>query len=391
MIPTHTIVGGQRCRLPMMWIGQSVDTSILHVTVPEFRDLPVLTSLGCAIRRPSLLARRFGPNLKATLNVSGPLMLDSGGFSMMKNKASNWSAEDVSAVYHRVDADIVVSLDIPPGLNDRRSARAVKLDRTLNNLAILAPRFGPRLMPVVQGRTPQEVIECCEGIAKRLASPEWLGIGGLVPLLQRSGSYRIPGRDTPQAKIATTLQIVRAHFPKSILHVFGVGSIQTMLALFSLGAQSADSIGWRQAAGFGSIYLPGQNQRLLSWKSKSVQPRPLIDAADRALLAECNCPVCRPIELLQYRIRRLNGGFTQRSLHNLWVLGREIDSLIAAQKGRREMEFLSTRLSAPWLATISESRAGLNFSPVSSPSAVHDLARSNTSDRQRSGAKRISK
>ena len=129
----------------------------------------------------------------------------------------------------------------------------------------------------------------------------------------------------------------------------------------SLGAQSADSIGWRQAAGFGSIYLPGGNQRLLSWKSKSPQPRPLINASDRALLAECNCPVCRPIELLQYRVRRLNGNFTQRSLHNLWVLRREIDSLIVAQEGHRDIEFLSPRLSAPWLAAISQSRQGLRI------------------------------
>lgn len=148
-----------------------------------------------------------------------------------------------------------------------------------------------------------------------------------------------------------------------------------MLALFSLGAQSADSIGWRQAAGFGSIYLPGRNQRLLSWKWESARPRPLIDATDRILLAECNCPVCRPIELLRYRIRRLNGSFTQRSLHNLWVLRREIDSLIAAQEGHREMEFLSPRLSAPWLAAISESRSGLDFTPMSSRSVAFDASR----------------
>jgi tRNA-guanine family transglycosylase len=352
MIPTSTVVGGQRLRLPMMWIGQSVDTSILHITAPEFRGSPVLTSLGCAIRRPSLLPRRFSPHLKATLNVGGPLMLDSGGFAMMKNKAQNWSAEDVSAVYDRVDADILVSLDVPPGLNDRPNVRADKLERTLSNLAILASRFGSRLMPVVQGRTPQEVIKCCEGIAKRVESPEWVGIGGLVPLLHRSGSYRTSTRNTPQAKIAMTLQIVRAHFPTSVLHVFGVGSMQTMLALFSLDAQSADSIGWRQAAGFGSIYLPGRNQRLLSWTSQSARPRPLIDAAEQALLSECNCPACGPVERLERRIGRLNDSFTNRSLHNLWVLRNEIDSLIAAREGHREMEFLSSRLSKPWLAAI---------------------------------------
>jgi tRNA-guanine family transglycosylase len=336
----------------MMWLGQSVDTSVIHSSVPEYKSLPVLTSLGCAIRRPALLTSRFGPNLKSTVQAGGPLMLDSGGFALMKNETHDWTAQHVSDVYDRVDADIVASLDVPPGLADERRARARKLRRTLDNLAILAPRFGARLMPVVQGRTPKEIAESCEGISSRFPDPAWIAIGGLVPLLQISGFHRVAKDDTPQARIAYSVRTVRSCFPNSILHVFGVGSIQTMLALFGLGAQSADSIGWRQAAGYGSIYLPGTNQRLLSWNSETPQPRPIINQGERTLLAQCNCPACRPIKRLQHRIRRLSSGFGPRSLHNLWVLQSEIDSLIEARLAGKEMEFLAPRLSAAWMRAI---------------------------------------
>jgi tRNA-guanine family transglycosylase len=352
--PTLAVFGDKLHRLPMMWVGQSVDTSILHTSVREYRDLPILTSLGCAIRRPSLLENRFGPHLKATLQARGPLMLDSGGFTMMRRKSRNWGVEDVSAVYDRVDADIVVSLDIPPSLTDSPRARASKLKRTLDNLAFLAPRFGARLMPVVHGRTQKEITASCKGILSLTPRPAWIGIGGLVPLLQRSGFYRTASRETPQTQIAGAVELARAFFPGSILHAFGVGSIQTMLALFALGVQSADSIGWRQAAGFGSIYLPGRNQRLLSWKGESPRPRPIINEADRALLAECSCPECAPIERLQHRVRNLAAGFKQRSLHNLWVLRGEIDALVGARNSFREMEFLSERLSDPWMSVISD-------------------------------------
>jgi 7-cyano-7-deazaguanine tRNA-ribosyltransferase len=350
--PVQISVGGQTQRLPMMWIGQSVDTSLIHTSIREYHGLPVLTSLGCAIRRPSLLARHFGPDLKARLNVRGPLMLDSGGFAMMKRRIKSWTVRDVSIVYERVDADLVVSLDIPPRLSEPPRIRAEKLRRTLSNLAYLAPKFGTRLVPVVQGRTVLEIEKSCEGILRSAPSPIWIGIGGLVPLILRSGMHKTARADTPQMVIAQTIRVVRSYFPNSVLHVFGVGSAQTMLALFGLGAHSADSIGWRQAAGFGSIYLPGRNQRLLSWKSNSPQPRPIINEAELALLARCACPACGPIERIDRRIKYLEAGFEARSIHNLWVLRNEIDALISARSANREKEFLAERLSGAWTSVI---------------------------------------
>jgi hypothetical protein len=182
--------------------------------------------------------------------------------------------------------------------------------------------------------------------------PNWIGMGGIVPLLQRSGFTRRAVSGTPQAIIADTVRTVRSYFPRSILHAFGAGSIQTMLALFGLGAQSADSIGWRQAAGFDSIYLPGRNQRLLSWERESPRPRPIIDESDKLLLAGCGCPSCRPLDRVGQRISNLAAGFEQRSLHNLWVLRAEIEAFVAARSAGREKDFLRGRLSDAWMSVI---------------------------------------
>jgi len=337
-----------------MWIGQSVDTSVLTARVPEFRGWPMLTSLGCAIRKPRLIETRFQADLKSRLGITGPLMLDSGGFVLMKRHVRSWGVRKVAAVYEAVEADVLVSLDHPPALGDTLSERRAKYRRTFLDLDFLLLRCGGRLMPVVHGRTPEEVESNCRAIRMRIGAPRWVGLGGLVPLLQRSGNVRRASSSSPHVFIAQALRIVRANFPKACLHVFGAGGPQTLLALFGLGADSADSIGWRQAAGFGSIYLPGRSQRLLSWtKSESPRPRPLIDRSDRRLLLACQCPSCRPLCSLEKRISELDKDFTRRAIHNLWVLRAETNLFRASNSSGAGPEILKTRLSDTWLAVLS--------------------------------------
>src|SRR4051794_22276419 len=96
---------------PIVWLGQSVDTSSLCSSYPELQDGNFLTSLGCAIRRPSLLKTHFNGSLRRKLGLTGPLMLDSGGFALLNNPHARWTAATVARLIEEVSADVYVSLD----------------------------------------------------------------------------------------------------------------------------------------------------------------------------------------------------------------------------------------------------------------------------------------
>jgi hypothetical protein len=113
-----------------------------------------------------------------------------------------------------------------------------------------------RVVPVMHGANATETDCNCRRIKRLYPAPSIIGIGGLVPTLQKCGSVRKSGTNTPQQRIADSVRCVQAHFPRSRIHLFGVGSLHTVLGVVAPGARSVDSIGWRQAAGFGSVYIP---------------------------------------------------------------------------------------------------------------------------------------
>src|SRR5262249_4595604 len=115
-------------------------------------------SLGCAIRKPSLRSTHFTSDLKAKLGISGPLMLDSGGFALMMNPNSRWTIRDVSKFVGQIEADVFVSLDHPPAERDSASERRRKIESSASNYRLLSERFPAKtIMPVVHGRTLSEI------------------------------------------------------------------------------------------------------------------------------------------------------------------------------------------------------------------------------------------
>jgi queuine/archaeosine tRNA-ribosyltransferase len=279
-------------------------------------------------------------------------MVDSGGFVLMTNRNAKWNAERVAELYDRIDADHLVSLDEPPNGRDRPATRRRKYEGTINNLEKLHRRFGEKIVPVVHGVGLAEVELNCRRIAALCPRPSLVGIGGLVPTLQKCGSVKRAHSDNPQRIIADALRCVRAYFPKSKIHLFGVGSLHTVLAVIALGAQSVDSIGWRQAAGFGSVYIPGRHRRLLTDRKRENPCRPFASDADLEILATCVCPECRVADRQGANIVRLAGHFKPRAVHNIWVLHSEIAAYLTEHRLGRGTKFLCSRLSEAWLKVL---------------------------------------
>jgi tRNA-guanine family transglycosylase len=353
-MPQDIRVGQQVMQTPVVWFGQSVDTSVLLARNATMRAWPALTSLGDALRRSRYLRTHFNEGLRAKLGLRGPLMLDSGGFMLMRVQAKEWSAARIAEVYRQVDADVMVSLDHPILSSDSAARRRRKLRLTIDNLRRLSDQFGPdKLMPVVHGHTIAQIEDNCAAIHAISPRPHWIGVGGLVPFLKTLGRKGLAASERRRNEhFSAVIWTVRKAFPHSLVHMLGVGAPRSCLAAFAMGAHSVDSQGWRHAAGFGSIYLPGKAQRILQWDRPTKRPRPIIDEDDRAMLAACSCPACRNCDKLDDRILLLKSSFEPRSIHNAWVLHQEVAALRSAWRSNRIPAFLLSRLPPSWADVI---------------------------------------
>jgi tRNA-guanine family transglycosylase len=335
-----------------LWLGQSVDTSRIHTRVPDYAGLPVLTSIGCGFRRPTSALRKFDRNLREHVGAGGKLMVDSGGFALISKEAAVWNDRDVARIYSQIDADRLVSLDIPPVPSDDAETRWLKYDKNAKYLRHLSERFADRLVPVLHGDSLRELERNCEKILQICGQPQLLGLGGLVPYLQQTGRTLKPSPRTPQRRIRQAIQVARTYFPRARIHLFGVGSAQTVLGVVAMGATSIDSTGWRQTAGFGSVYVPGRSRRLLTDSPSAAPCRPFIDQTDRDILLGCWCPICRNPPAGATNIELLSASFLPRALHNIYVLYREVSEMLASiQQGRGET-FIAARLSVAWCDAI---------------------------------------
>jgi tRNA-guanine family transglycosylase len=332
--------------MPMIWFGQSVRTTLVLPDYAALADLPIMASLGDAIHRPRLLEKVFAGHLRERLKAKGPILLDSGGFTALRGTLETLTIQKLAEVYERTDADLVLSLDVPPSLRSTPRDRRHRYATTLANLIALTRTFNKeRIVPVVHGRSIKEVEENVRAICEVMPSPPMVCIGGLVPLLRSSGSTSASATRVMRF-IAQALKEIRRRYPAPPIHLLGAGSPRTVVAALALGADSVDSIAWRRAAGFGTVFLPGCGERFVDPRSRSrPTSRPFLRPGD---ILDCDCPVCVG-KILEKRLSALAAGYRQRAAHNAWVLYRELSAFVAAKADGRLDEHLASRLPPSWM------------------------------------------
>jgi hypothetical protein len=178
-------------------------------------------------------------------------------------------------------------------------------------------------MPVVHGRTTEEIELSLKLIKRHRQALPWIGLGGIVPLLQNRTVSREISRLSPELFIAQSIRKVRQTFPRAKIHAFGAGGTRTFPAIFAFGADSADSIGWRQAAGFGSIFLPFKSQRAIGSEKGIPAQRKTLDDSDLTQLEACGCPVCISPRSMDQRLKVFRRSFHELSIHNAWTLANQ--------------------------------------------------------------------
>jgi len=326
---------------------------VLFAEHRSLRRAPVLVSLGDAFLRPSYKDRFFTEKLRETLGLRGPIMVDSGGFTLMRRRHLRWSMKEIERLYSRLDADILVSLDFPPFPDDDQLTRDQLRKKSLHNLRRMCNFVAPdHLMPVVHGYGLGELERSCYGVAEICPNVKQIGIGGLVPLICSGGLVRQFGyirKDGTTGNrsmwLSDALQLVRHMFPEAFVHVFGIGSATTAIGVLSLGADSVDSFSWRRAANYGAILLPGCSERFPTAQEGRVRSRPVVSREELSLLMKCKCPACAEVMDDQKRPRILASSYSGRAVHNAWTVLSEVAKFRNAIQQSRTPQFLRSRLS----------------------------------------------
>lgn len=326
-VPMHLkLPGHAKLRLPIVWLGQSVRTTVITGRYPVFASESWMVSLGDAVHRPRLIEGVFKTDIRARIGVKGPLMLDSGGFTMMMNNQS-LRVDEVASIYRDTQAELCITLDIPPIGSDNGRKRSSKYRKTQDNLAAIIETVEPgRVVPVVHGTTVSEVEKNCIAILGLMPRPRMVCIGGLVPLLRRSMQHAAE-RGRSIAWLTLLISTVRNSFPKTVIHVLGAGSPLNVSTVIACGADSTDSLAWRRAAGFGTIYLPGTSERFLAPRNRQREnSRRTVNAKELELLEACGCPACAEWSELEDRVVGLSDSYLARAAHNAFVVLAEAKS-----------------------------------------------------------------
>ena len=199
--------------------------------------------------------------------------------------------------------------------------------KSLTNLEIMVKEnLDCDLVPVIHGYSFAQL----RNFARRVkeiykdntnSDPKWVGLGSMVPLLRLfRGVGSIP-RDSSKSLLSSSeflfaaIAFIKKLFPKSFLHVFGVGGTTTMQLVYAAGADSLDSVGWRLKAAHGAVQLVGISDRFLSPRINKT--RKMLEKENIKKFKRCECGI-KP-----HSLKQLDSSFTLRAKHNAYIYSQE--------------------------------------------------------------------
>jgi len=176
--------------------------------------------------------------------------VDSGGYQIMV-KGLKISIERIIEKYRMLDADIYMSLDIPPRDLYCRDRELVK--KNIENYEILRTRLEDKeIIPVIHSYSLELLLYALD--VYRSLGAKMIAYGGVVPpTLARNGNG---SRLIPIVGLA--LLVKTSRLP---IHVLGLGSPTMINIVRVLGVHSCDTSTWRVKAAYGKILIPGHGER----------------------------------------------------------------------------------------------------------------------------------
>jgi len=266
----------------------------------EYFKVPALIVNAYEIIKNENLRRQIrAKGLHDFLNYDGIIFLDSGGYQAMK-KGVDIKIEDLIKVYKLAEADFYFSLDYPS--YTARNSRG-KIARTIANYERLC-KVLENVIPIVH---PNMNRALAEFEAYNIYSPQYMAIGGLVPLMLTTRGL-LNGRKT-----AIDLIVKLRMLHKGKLHVMGLGAPTVLPIIKTLNCDSTDSASWRIKAAHGKIVLPNGGERYISLKDAKFGVVPL-SAGELEFVEKLQSPI-----LKEYGWENIRSSFEVRALFNAWV------------------------------------------------------------------------
>lgn len=343
-------VNNKTVETPLLWLGHTIKGN-----PKPWKSFPMETLLVNAydiVSHPNACQSIQKNGIHRFLAYNGLVMMDSGGFLFQQKNKLDVSPNTILDLYHLANPDIGVILDYP--LNPLQSyyINYRRWKKTIDNTIYMYQNNGTSvLMPVLHGYTLRKLRNACREIKKIDDDPKIIGLGSLVPLIFRTKGMR--NFVNSMHFVVDAIKLVRNEFPYTFLHIFGIGSTNSMHLMFSLGVDSLDSTGWRLKAAYGRIQLSGIGDRYVQ---KHHNGRKVISEAEKNKLSLCECPVCRN-HTIKEQIKILDESFKKRALHNAWVFMKEEKMFKESlEKGSTET-FVKNRLeNSPFLKGFEYSR-----------------------------------
>jgi queuine/archaeosine tRNA-ribosyltransferase len=266
----------------------------------EYFKVPALMVNAYEIIKDEDLRREIqARGLHEFLNHDGIIFLDSGGYQAMK-KGIDIKIEDLIHVYKLARSDFYFSLDYP-SYTPKNSK--IKIAKTIANYEKLCEAL-ENVIPIVHPNINRALTEF-EAYSKH--SPQYIAIGGLVPLMLTTKGF-LNGRKTAIDLIAKLRML---HEGK--LHIMGLGAPTVLPIIEILNCDSTDSASWRLKAAHGKIMLPNGGERYISFKGAKFGVVPLNDH-EIEFIEKLHSPIFK-----EYSWEDIQRSFEVRALFNAWI------------------------------------------------------------------------
>ncbi|ABL89150.1 conserved hypothetical protein [Pyrobaculum islandicum DSM 4184] len=189
---------------------------------------------------------------RRVLGYEGELWVDSGGYQILK-RGLLLDVDKIAEIYRRVDAQLYLSLDIPPSPEDPPDLAEKKMRKSYQNWLKLRKSVGDAVVPVLHVYRDPALFEKYLSLYRDAPA---LAIGAAVP-------YVLITRGVPRGSREYALRLIKRAREeyRGPLHVLGMGSPSVTPILALLGVDSTDSATWRLKAAYGKVLLPGGGER----------------------------------------------------------------------------------------------------------------------------------
>jgi queuine/archaeosine tRNA-ribosyltransferase len=327
---------------PVVWIGYDLDHQVRIWNYGISKPRLMLNAYQI-VKMPMVLKKINDFGITDHLEIDTQLFIDSGGYLFQKSGKSSISNDELAILYNRINPNLFSSLDIPldPKLTSIENRK--RWETTISNFKNLNTyvHFQDSLVPILHSYNEKNIQNRINNIISINNNPPFIGIGSLVPLFK----YGLPSEiNKPNSRTIALWKFIQKLIDgikesDNKVHIFGAGSINSILLLSLMGADSFDTTGWRLKAAYGQIQLPGIGDRTLSNKNIA----PFLKVSEKSLLVNCSCPVCSN-QNFENKVKELSNSFVSRCVHNVYTITNMIESFNRINSFEERLVFVNLTL-----------------------------------------------